>query len=77
MPKLPRITSRKVLSVLKKTGFYIHHQTGSHISLRHATKSHLHIVVPHSKSDLSPKTLKSIIVQAELTVLEFTEILKK
>lgn len=77
MPKLPRITSKKVLAVLLRVGFYIHHQTGSHINLRHNIKSHLHIIIPmHSKKDLAPKTLKSIIIQSELTIEEFIKILK-
>jgi len=75
MPRLPRISSRKLLQVLVRAGFYIHHQTGSHANLRHAEKSHLHVVVPRHPGDLAPKTLKSIIHSAELTVEEFVELL--
>lgn len=75
MPKLPRITSRRLLQVLLRAGFYIHHQTGSHANLRHRTKTHLHIVVPRHSGDLAPKTIKSIIVQAEMTVEEFVALL--
>lgn len=75
MPKLPRISSRKLLRALLRAGFYIHHQTGSHANLRHATKAHLHVVVPRHSGDLAPKTTKSIIAQAELTVDEFVELL--
>ncbi|MFZ3215521.1 MAG: type II toxin-antitoxin system HicA family toxin [Candidatus Acidiferrales bacterium] len=71
MPKLPRITSRKLLQVLFRAGFYIHHQTGSHANLRHRTKTQLHLVVPRHSGDLAPKTLKSIIIQADMTVDEF------
>ncbi len=77
MPKLPRINSRKLLQVLLRAGFYIHHQTGSHANLRHNTKSHLHVVVPRHSGDLAPKTLKSIIAQAELTVEEFARMLHR
>jgi predicted RNA binding protein YcfA (HicA-like mRNA interferase family) len=75
MPRLPRINSRKLLQVLVRAGFYIHHQTGSHANLRHSEKTHLHIVVPRHQGDLAPKTLKSIIIQADLTVKEFVELL--
>jgi predicted RNA binding protein YcfA (HicA-like mRNA interferase family) len=75
MPKLPRITSKKLLQVLLKAGFYIHHQTGSHANLRHEVKAHLHVVVPRHGGDLAPKTTKSIIVQAEMTVEEFVALL--
>lgn len=78
MPKLPRTSSKKVLATLLKIGFYIHHQTGSHMNLRHNAKNHLHIIIPmHSRKDLAPKTLKSIIIQSELTVEEFIKILKQ
>ncbi|MGE5325810.1 MAG: type II toxin-antitoxin system HicA family toxin [Deltaproteobacteria bacterium] len=72
MGKLPRVTAKKVLRALLRGGFHIHHQSGSHVNLRHETKSHLHVVIPFHGGDLAPKTIKSILVQAELTVEEFT-----
>jgi predicted RNA binding protein YcfA (HicA-like mRNA interferase family) len=77
MPKLPRVTSRRLLQALLRAGFYIHHQTGSHANLRRAGKPHLHVVVPRHGGDLAPKTIKSIIVQCELTVDEFVTLLGK
>jgi predicted RNA binding protein YcfA (HicA-like mRNA interferase family) len=75
MARLPRISSQKLLQALQRAGFYVHHQRGSHVNLRHPTKTHLHVVVPQNRKDLAPKTLKSIIVQAEMTVEEFVELL--
>jgi len=77
MPRLPRITSRKLLQVLSRAGFYVHHQTGSHANLRHRTKTQLHIVVPRHSGDLALKTLKSIIVQSDMTVEEFVALLNE
>jgi predicted RNA binding protein YcfA (HicA-like mRNA interferase family) len=77
MPKLPRIGSKKLLRALMRAGFYIHHQTGSHANLRHKTKAHLRLVVPRHSGDLAPKTLKSIIAQAEMTLEEFIALLGK
>jgi predicted RNA binding protein YcfA (HicA-like mRNA interferase family) len=77
MPKLPRLNARTLLRALQRAGFYIHHQTGSHANLRHATKAHLHVVVPRHGGDLAPKTLKSILVQAEIAVEEFIALLRK
>ena len=71
MPKLPVVTPRKLLKIFLKIDFYIHHQSGSHVNLRHNTKNHLHIVIPVHSRDLAPKTLKSILQQAEVTVEEF------
>jgi predicted RNA binding protein YcfA (HicA-like mRNA interferase family) len=70
VPKLPRVPSSLVLRALKRAGFYIYHQTGSHVQLRHHVKE-LRITVPSGKRDLAPKTLKAIIMQAGLTIKEF------
>ncbi len=75
MPKLSRVTAKKVLMALLRFGFYIHHQTGSHANLRHKLKSHLRVVIPVHGKELAPKTVKSIIVQCELTVEQFLELL--
>ncbi|OHA24331.1 MAG: hypothetical protein A3B11_02095 [Candidatus Taylorbacteria bacterium RIFCSPLOWO2_01_FULL_44_26] len=75
MPKLPVLTPRKLLKVFLKTGFYIHHQSGSHLNLRHANKRHLHIVIPIHSRDMAPKTLKSILAQAEISVKDLLDIL--
>ncbi|HUU13262.1 MAG TPA: type II toxin-antitoxin system HicA family toxin [Terriglobia bacterium] len=75
MARLPRITAKKVLRALLKAGFYIHHQTGSHVNLRHHTRLHLHVVIPRHGGDLAPKTLKSIIAQAESSVEEFSQLM--
>lgn len=77
MPKLPRVTPKKVLAALLRVCFYVHHHTGSHVNIRHPLKNHLHIVIPMHARDLSSKTLKSIIIQAELTIAEFVKILKQ
>jgi len=75
MPKLPRITAKKILAALLRSGFYVHHQTGSHANLRHHSRQHLRIVIPIHGRELAPKTIKSIIVQAELTVEQFLKLL--
>ncbi len=75
MSKLPRIPSALVLRALKRAGFYEFHTTGSHVQLRHPRKLHLRVTIAFHRQDLAPKTLKSIIVQAELTVDEFIKLL--
>jgi len=69
------VTARKTLSALLKAGFYIHHQTGSHANLRHNTQEYLHVVIPRHNKELAPKTLKSILVQTEITIEQFIELL--
>ncbi|HBB56421.1 TPA: hypothetical protein DCZ57_00060 [Patescibacteria group bacterium] len=75
MAKLPRIPSLLVIRALKRAGFYEFHQSGSHIQLRSFSNSNLRVTIPFHRKDLAPKTLKSIIQQAGLTVDEFIELL--
>ena len=76
MPKLPRIPSSLVIRALKRARFYKFHQSGSHIQLRHLDNSNLRITIPFHRKDLTPKTLKSIIKQAGLTIEEFINLIK-
>ncbi|MGA8012102.1 MAG: type II toxin-antitoxin system HicA family toxin [Candidatus Acidiferrales bacterium] len=74
--KLPLLKPRAVLRALLRTGFYIHHQSGSHAQLRHVTKLHLRVTVPrHDRFDLPRPVLRSILQQAELGVDEFIALL--
>ena len=75
MSKLPRIPSLLVIRALKRARFYEYHQSGSHIQLRRPDNPNLRITIPFHKKDLSPKTLKSIIKQAEMTIEEFLNLL--
>jgi predicted RNA binding protein YcfA (HicA-like mRNA interferase family) len=67
MSKLPAVTARHLLQAIQKAGFIIHHQTGSHVHLRHPAKPDLRLVIPYHHRDLAPKMLKHILVQAHLT----------
>lgn len=75
MPKLPRIPAGLAIRALKRARFYEHHQTGSHVQMKHIINRSLRVTVPFKKKDLSPKTLKTIIEQAKLTVEEFIDLL--
>jgi len=76
MTKLPALKPKKVLKALLRAGFYIHHQTGSHVQLRHPQKLHLRVTIPyHSKFDLPPSVINSILKQAEISKEEFLKLL--
>ena len=63
--KLPRdLSGDDVCRALKRLGFEFVRQTGSH---RHYVRGSLHVCVPMN-SDIKPKTLQSILKQAEITV---------
>jgi predicted RNA binding protein YcfA (HicA-like mRNA interferase family) len=73
--RLPVVKPREALRALQRSGFYIHHSTGSHHVLKHPDKPALRVTVPIHNKDLKRKTLASIIEQAGYTVEEFIDIL--
>ena len=75
MAKLPRIPSSLVIRALKRARFYEHHRSGGHIQLRHPDNPSIRVTIPFQRKDLTPKTLKSIIKQADLTVDRFIDLL--
>ena len=65
MPKLPALTPKKVLKLLKKQGFVEDHQTGSHLVL-YQPKSKRRVTVPMHNKDLPVGTLRSILRSADI-----------
>jgi predicted RNA binding protein YcfA (HicA-like mRNA interferase family) len=63
MPKIPSLTSEKLIKILIKHGFELDHQTGSHrVYFSKAKKKR--VVVPYHRKDLPKGTLLSIIKAA-------------
>jgi len=70
MPKLPALTSEKLIRILLKHGFILDHQTGSHrVYFNKDTKKR--VIVPYHKKDLPKGTLMSIIKAAGIEVDKF------
>jgi predicted RNA binding protein YcfA (HicA-like mRNA interferase family) len=68
--KLPRdVSGPEAVKALRRLGFTVTRQDGSHIRL---SKGGLHVTVPNHRT-LLPKTLQSILRQANITVEEFAE----
>jgi len=67
--KLPRDLSGRGLPRLETLSFEFVRQTGSH---RHYTRDNLHPCVPIHRT-IKPKTLQSILKQANITVAELLE----
>lgn len=63
---MPAITSKKLLKILKKKGFYIDHQVGSHIVLLSKKDLTKRVTLPMHNKDLKPGTLSSVLKQAGL-----------
>ncbi len=73
--KLPRITAAETIRALEKAGFFFSRQSGSHKIYKN--KEGKRTTVPyHSGKILHPKTLKSILRDANLTIEEFNNLLK-
>ena len=61
---MPTTTPKKLLKFLKKQGFYISRQSGSHMILHHKTDKTKRVTLPIHNKDLKPKTFSSILKQA-------------
>ena len=59
------MTAREILKLLHDDGWFEYEQTGSHIQLKHPTKSG-RVTVPNHKGDLKKSTVHSILKQAGL-----------
>jgi predicted RNA binding protein YcfA (HicA-like mRNA interferase family) len=67
VPKLPRITGAKLVRILKKAGFTITRQRGSHVQLRREEPNGSVTTFPvpvHAGKDLKKGTLKGILRKA-------------
>lgn len=78
MPRLPRVSGKDTVRALKRAGFEQFDQTGSHVYLHRfdGVQFGPRVTVPvHGNQTLAPKTLKSILLAAVLSVEEFAEYL--
>jgi predicted RNA binding protein YcfA (HicA-like mRNA interferase family) len=69
MPKLPVLSANKVVKALKRAGFKIVRQSGSHIHLWH-NKRRILVTVPNHK-ELAKGTLNAIIKQSKMSREKF------
>ena len=74
MSKLPIISGKKLCKILRRIGYSIDHQTGSHIILRCKYKPYRRLTVPNHK-EIAKGTLRAILRKAGLTVEEFLELM--
>ncbi len=74
MTRLPRVSGKDVVAALRRARFKLLYVQGSHHYLE-SPAGHLVTVPVHGKKLLKPKTLKSILTQADLSVDELIELL--
>jgi len=75
MSQLPSLKPYQVLKALQKAGFYVHHQTGSHVILKDTEDLQKRITLPMHNKDLKKGTLKSILKQVGISKEQFKKLL--
>lgn len=75
MSKLPSLTGKEILSTLKKSGFVIDRQRGSHVFLKHPD-GRATVIPVHSGETIGPGLLSKILRDAELTKDDFLKLLE-
>jgi predicted RNA binding protein YcfA (HicA-like mRNA interferase family) len=66
-------SGKDVLKALRRLGYYVDHQRGSHIFLHNLEKNRS-VVIPNHK-ELKKGTLNSILKKVELTIEELKELI--
>lgn len=75
MPKLPRITARELLAALRRGGWRVVRQDGSHVRLAHPDKPSRVTVAVHAGKIIKPRTLQGILDQADMTAYDLIVLL--
>ena len=74
MTRLPVVSGRDAVKAMRKIGYELDHQTGSHMILRRFTPPYRRLTIPDHK-ELARGTLRAVIREAGLTVDEFAALL--
>lgn len=73
--KLPKVTANEMIKIVEKFGFRFSRQSGSHKIYKNDEGKRVTIAY-HSGKILHPKVVKSILVDAGLSVHEFKKMMK-
>ncbi len=74
MPKLPNISGKELVQILRKIGYEVDHQTGSHMILRQNKEPYRRLTIPNH-TEIAKGTLLAIIKEAGLNREEFFDLL--
>lgn len=75
MPKLPSINSKKLIKILKHSGFQLDHSSESHF-IFYNLETKKRAVVPYHRNDLPKGTIMSILKEAGITKEQLEDLLK-
>lgn len=73
--KLPRITAKRLESAIIKMGYQQRRQSGSHRIYKNREGKRITLPI-HSEKIIHPKIIKMILVENNLTIENFKELLK-
>jgi len=71
--KLPAVSGEDVIKALKRAGYFIRRQKGSHVRLYHPTRPP--VTVPLARN-VKKGTLRSILRDAGIDVADFVDLLR-
>jgi predicted RNA binding protein YcfA (HicA-like mRNA interferase family) len=75
MSKFPSLSGKEIISILKKTGFKVERQRGSHVFMKHPD-GRVTVVPMHSGETIGAGLLSKILRDVEMTKDDFLKILK-
>lgn len=76
MTRLPTLTGKEIVSLLKKGGFTVERQRGSHVFLKH-NDGRATVVPVHSGETIGPGLMSKILRDVEMTRDDLLKIMKK
>jgi predicted RNA binding protein YcfA (HicA-like mRNA interferase family) len=76
MSKLPSLSGKQIVSILKKSGFAIERQKGSHVFMKH-TDGRATVIPIHKGETIGPGLLSKILRDVEMTKNDLLKILQK
>ncbi|MBI4691650.1 MAG: type II toxin-antitoxin system HicA family toxin [Nitrospirae bacterium] len=76
MTKLPSFTGKEIISLLKRVGFAVERQRGSHVFLKH-NDGRTTVVPVHSGETIGPGLLSKVLRDVEMNKDDLLKILGK
>ena len=75
MARLPQVTGKRLIQALETLRWFVHHQKGSHVVLKHPDRPDRRIVIPCHPKPLKKGTLSAILRDAGLTADQLRKLL--
>lgn len=73
--KLPVIKPRQAIKAFQRAGWYVDHQTGSHVIMCHEDNRPVTLSIPRHERDMPKGLLSGLIKDASLSYDEFIKLL--